>query len=164
MTATMSTPVRVLVVDDSAYIRKVVKEMLSRSPALEVVGTRPAFADENEERVTEVEEHSHGTAETFLDRHVANPGRRQPLVRGLERDTRQLVEQPPPIGEVAVDGCACHTCRGRDISQVRAITAAREGRRRSLEDGCGHALLQRRPRSQLRRLRSSLACIFGHRA
>ena len=38
MTAT-TTPVRVLVVDDSAYIRKVVKEMLSRSPALEVVGT-----------------------------------------------------------------------------------------------------------------------------
>ena len=35
----MSTPLRVLVVDDSAYIRKVVKEMLSRSPALEVVGT-----------------------------------------------------------------------------------------------------------------------------
>ena len=28
-----------LVVDDSAYIRKVVKEMLSRSPSLEVVGT-----------------------------------------------------------------------------------------------------------------------------
>jgi two-component system chemotaxis response regulator CheB len=38
MTAT-PTPVRVLVVDDSAYIRKVVKEMLSRSPVLEVVGT-----------------------------------------------------------------------------------------------------------------------------
>src|SRR6185503_6875966 len=38
MTAT-TTPVRVLVVDDSAYIRKVVKEMLSRSPGLEVVGT-----------------------------------------------------------------------------------------------------------------------------
>jgi len=34
-----ATPVRVLVVDDSAYIRKVVKEMLSRSPTLEVVGT-----------------------------------------------------------------------------------------------------------------------------
>ena len=30
--------VRVLVVDDSAYVRKVVKEMLSRSPFLEVVG------------------------------------------------------------------------------------------------------------------------------
>jgi two-component system, chemotaxis family, protein-glutamate methylesterase/glutaminase len=36
---TLPAPVRVLVVDDSAYIRKVVKEMLSRSPALEVVGT-----------------------------------------------------------------------------------------------------------------------------
>jgi len=31
--------VRVLVVDDSAYVRKVVKEMLSRSPFLDVVGT-----------------------------------------------------------------------------------------------------------------------------
>ena len=29
---------RVLVVDDSAYVRKVVREMLSRSPFLEVVG------------------------------------------------------------------------------------------------------------------------------
>jgi two-component system chemotaxis response regulator CheB len=38
MSAT-TMPVRVLVVDDSAYIRKVVREMLSRSPALEVVGT-----------------------------------------------------------------------------------------------------------------------------
>ena len=31
--------VRVLVVDDSAYVRKVVKQMLSRSPFIEVVGT-----------------------------------------------------------------------------------------------------------------------------
>jgi two-component system, chemotaxis family, protein-glutamate methylesterase/glutaminase len=31
--------VRVLVVDDSAYVRKVLKQMLSRSPFLEVVGT-----------------------------------------------------------------------------------------------------------------------------
>jgi two-component system chemotaxis response regulator CheB len=35
----MDRVVRVLVVDDSAYIRKVVKEMLSRSPSIEVVGT-----------------------------------------------------------------------------------------------------------------------------
>ena len=35
----MSEPIRVLVVDDSAYVRKVVKEMLSRSPAIDVVGT-----------------------------------------------------------------------------------------------------------------------------
>ena len=31
--------VRVLVVDDSAYVRKVVAQMLSRSPFIEVVGT-----------------------------------------------------------------------------------------------------------------------------
>ena len=35
----MSRRLRVLVVDDSAYIRKVVREMLSRSPLIEVVGT-----------------------------------------------------------------------------------------------------------------------------
>ncbi|BAJ65143.1 protein-glutamate methylesterase/protein-glutamine glutaminase [Anaerolinea thermophila] len=32
-------PIRVLVVDDSAYIRKVVSEMLSRDPLIQVVGT-----------------------------------------------------------------------------------------------------------------------------
>ena len=31
--------VRVLVVDDSAYVRKVVTQMLARSPFIEVVGT-----------------------------------------------------------------------------------------------------------------------------
>ena len=35
----MNRVVRVLVVDDSAYVRKVFKEMLSHSPGLEVVGT-----------------------------------------------------------------------------------------------------------------------------
>ena len=35
----MDKPFRVLVVDDSAFVRKVVSQMLSRSPALEVVGT-----------------------------------------------------------------------------------------------------------------------------
>ncbi len=35
----MDQVVRVLVVDDSAYVRKVIKEMLSRSPFIEVVGT-----------------------------------------------------------------------------------------------------------------------------
>ena len=35
----MNEIVRVLVVDDSAYVRKVVKEILSRSPFIEVVGT-----------------------------------------------------------------------------------------------------------------------------
>jgi two-component system chemotaxis response regulator CheB len=35
----LNTIVRVLVVDDSAYVRKVVSQMLSRSPFIEVVGT-----------------------------------------------------------------------------------------------------------------------------
>src|SRR5690349_5630099 len=34
----MSQPIRVLVVDDSAFVRKVVTQMLSRSPAISVVG------------------------------------------------------------------------------------------------------------------------------
>ena len=41
----MTPPFRVLVVDDSAFVRKVVTEMLNRSPALEVVG----FARDGEE-------------------------------------------------------------------------------------------------------------------
>ena len=35
----MPKPIRVLVVDDSAFVRKVVTQMLSRSPSIEVVGT-----------------------------------------------------------------------------------------------------------------------------
>lgn len=41
----MTAPIRVLVVDDSAFVRKVVTEMLNRSDALEVVG----FARDGEE-------------------------------------------------------------------------------------------------------------------
>ena len=47
----MTTPIRVLVVDDSAFVRKVVTEMLSRSEALEVVG----FARDGEEALELVE-------------------------------------------------------------------------------------------------------------
>ena len=39
----MTRPVRVLVVDDSAYIRKVVKEMLTRQSSIEVVGTARVY-------------------------------------------------------------------------------------------------------------------------
>ncbi len=35
----MSQLIRTLIVDDSAFVRKVVREMLSRSPFIEVVGT-----------------------------------------------------------------------------------------------------------------------------
>ena len=39
MVLPMKKVVRVLVIDDSAYVRKVIKQMLSRSPFIEVVGT-----------------------------------------------------------------------------------------------------------------------------
>src|SRR5262245_60718816 len=48
----MQSLIRVLVVDDSAFIRKVVSEMLSRSPFIEVVGAA-RDADEALELVAE---------------------------------------------------------------------------------------------------------------
>jgi len=48
----MDKIIRVLIVDDSAYIRKVVKKMLSRSPFIDVVGT----AYDGEEALTMVEQ------------------------------------------------------------------------------------------------------------
>lgn len=48
----MFSVVRVLVVDDSAYVRKVVKQMLLRSPFIEVVGT----ASDGQEALKKVEE------------------------------------------------------------------------------------------------------------
>ena len=47
----MADPIRVLVVDDSAFVRKVVTQMLSRSPAITVVGT----ARDGEDALEQVE-------------------------------------------------------------------------------------------------------------
>src|SRR5690348_7068410 len=47
----MADPIRVLVVDDSAFVRKVVTQMLSRSPAIAVVGT----ARDGEDALEQVE-------------------------------------------------------------------------------------------------------------
>ena len=49
----MPKPIRVLVVDDSAFVRKVVTQMLSRSPSIEVVGT----ARDGEEALALAERH-----------------------------------------------------------------------------------------------------------
>ncbi|HEX2203407.1 MAG TPA: response regulator, partial [Longimicrobium sp.] len=49
----MQQPIRVLVVDDSAFLRKVVSQMLSRSDAIQVVGT----ARDGEEALEMVEKH-----------------------------------------------------------------------------------------------------------
>lgn len=90
MTAT-TTPVRVLVVDDSAYIRKVVKEMLSRSPALEVVGT----ARDSEEALELVER---------LKPDVVTCDLIMPGTDGVEFIQRQMSRRRLPIVIVSMAG------------------------------------------------------------
>lgn len=90
MTAT-PTPVRVLVVDDSAYIRKVVKEMLSRSPALEVVGT----ARDSEEALEMVEQ---------LKPDVVTCDLIMPGTDGVDFIQRQMSRRRLPIVIVSMAG------------------------------------------------------------
>ena len=59
----MTEIVRVLVVDDSAYVRKVVRQILSRSPFIEVVGA----ARDGKEALEMVEQVAAG--ETGCSRH-----------------------------------------------------------------------------------------------
>ena len=85
----MSSPVRVLVVDDSAYIRKVVKEMLSRSPAIEVVGT----ARDGQEALEQVER---------LRPDVVTCDLIMPVLDGVEFIQRQMAVRPVPIVIVSI--------------------------------------------------------------
>jgi two-component system chemotaxis response regulator CheB len=82
---------RVLVVDDSAYIRKVVKEMLSRSPAIEVVGT----ARDGEEALAMVEQ---------LRPDVVTCDLIMPGVDGVEFIQRQMAIRPVPVVIVSIAG------------------------------------------------------------
>ena len=85
----MSQPLRVLVVDDSAYIRKVVKEMLSRSPLLEVVGT----ARDGGEALELVEQ---------LRPDVVTCDLIMPGTDGVEFIQRQMAIRPVPIVIVSI--------------------------------------------------------------
>ncbi len=85
----MTEPTRVVVVDDSAYIRKVVKEMLSRSPGIEVVGT----ARDGEEALSEVER---------LKPDVVTCDLIMPGVDGVEFIRRQMSTNPLPIIIVSI--------------------------------------------------------------
>ena len=80
----MTRPVRVLVVDDSAYVRKVVKEMLARSAAIEVVGT----ARDGLEALRAVEE---------LSPDVVTCDLIMPEMDGVEFIRRQMAVRPVPI-------------------------------------------------------------------
>lgn len=85
----MTNVVRVLIVDDSAFVRKVVRQMLSRSPFVEVVG---AARDGNEalELVAELKPDV-----VTLDLHM-------PDSDGLDFLRRQMARQPLPVIIVSV--------------------------------------------------------------
>ena len=80
----MTDIVRVVVVDDSAYVRKVVKQMLGRSPFLEVVGTARDGAEALEL-----------IAETKPD--VVTCDLNMPAMDGVDFVRAQMARKPIPI-------------------------------------------------------------------
>src|SRR5215468_4230840 len=86
---TNSQFVRVLVVDDSAYVRKVVTQMLSRSPFIDVVGT----ARDGREALERVQE---------LKPDVVTCDLIMPELDGVGFVREQMVRRPVPIVIVSV--------------------------------------------------------------
>lgn len=80
----MEKVVRVLVVDDSAYIRKVVKQMLSRTPFIEVVG----IARDGQEALELVEQ---------LHPDVVTTDLIMPTMNGVEFLREQMKRYPVPV-------------------------------------------------------------------
>ena len=80
----MSQLIRTLVVDDSAFVRKVVREMLSRSPFIEVVGV----ARDGEEALEMVDE---------LKPDVVTCDLQMPRIDGVRFVREQMSRRPLPI-------------------------------------------------------------------
>ena len=80
----MDRVLRVVVIDDSAYVRKVVKEILSRSPFVEVVGT----ARDGREALDLVEQ---------LNPDVVTCDLNMPELDGVEFVREQMQRRPLPI-------------------------------------------------------------------
>ena len=85
----MEKLIRVVIVDDSAYVRKVVKEMLSRSPFLDVVGT----ARDGEDAIGVVER---------LQPDVVTCDLIMPGMDGVDFIRRQMAVRPVPIVIVSI--------------------------------------------------------------
>jgi len=85
----MNRVIRVLIVDDSAYVRKVLKQMLSRSPFIEVVGA----ARDGEEALDLVER---------LDPDVVTLDLIMPRMDGLSFLRAQMARQPVPVVIVSI--------------------------------------------------------------
>lgn len=86
----MDSLVRVLIVDDSAYVRKVIKEMLGRSPFIDVVGT----ARDGEEALEMVEQ---------LRPDVVTLDLIMPRLDGLGFLREQMRRRPLPVVLVSVN-------------------------------------------------------------
>lgn len=85
----MNAIVKVLVVDDSAYVRKVVTHMLSRSPFIEVVGT----ARDGREALDLAEEKTPDVITCDLN---------MPEMDGVHFVTAQMARRPTPIVIISV--------------------------------------------------------------
>jgi two-component system chemotaxis response regulator CheB len=85
----MNRVLRVVVVDDSAYVRKVIKQMLSRSPFIEVVGA----ARDGNEALEMVEQ---------LQPDVVTCDLIMPEMDGIEFVRRQMSRRPLPILIVSI--------------------------------------------------------------
>ena len=88
---TTNSVTRVLVVDDSAYVRKVVSQILSRSPFMEVVGT----ARDGQEALDRVVE---------LGPDVVTCDLIMPGADGVDFIRRQMARRPVPIVIVSMAG------------------------------------------------------------
>src|SRR5436190_12948769 len=80
----MDGVVRVLIVDDSAFVRKVIRQMLSRSPFIEVVGA----ARDGEEALELVEQ---------LKPDVVTLDLTMPRSDGIEFLKAQMARRPVPV-------------------------------------------------------------------
>lgn len=81
--------IRVLVVDDSAYVRKVVKQMLTRSPFIEVIGT----ARDGQEALELAEQ---------LEPDVITLDLIMPNMNGVEFLKAQMAQKPIPVIVVSI--------------------------------------------------------------
>ncbi|HEX8186320.1 MAG TPA: response regulator, partial [Blastocatellia bacterium] len=85
----MDRVLRVLVVDDSAYVRKVIKQMLSRSPFIEVVGA----ARDGEEALEMVKQ---------FEPDVVTCDLMMPVMDGVGFVREQMLRSPLPIVIVSI--------------------------------------------------------------
>ncbi|MGK7900354.1 MAG: chemotaxis-specific protein-glutamate methyltransferase CheB [Hormoscilla sp.] len=85
----MNKVVRVLIVDDSAYVRKVIKQMLSRSPFIEVVGT----ARDGEEALEMID---------IYNPDVVTLDLIMPQMDGVKFLIQQMEKRPVPVVVVSI--------------------------------------------------------------